>query len=88
TQLVTLLRASVTLRANNHVIENWSYRTLKRQIESSLFLRLAASRDKEGILSLAHQGQIIQTPDDIIKDTYTLEFLNIPENKIYSESDL
>ncbi|MCD7949214.1 MAG: DUF1016 domain-containing protein [Erysipelotrichaceae bacterium] len=32
--------------------------------------------------------QIIQTPDDIIKDTYTLEFLNIPDNKQYTEKDL
>ena len=61
---------------------------LQRQMESALFLRLAVSRDKEGILSLAHQGIEIQTPEDVIKNTYTLEFLNIPELKQYSEGDL
>ena len=30
--------------------ENWNIETLKRQINSSLFLRLAASKDKQGIL--------------------------------------
>ncbi|MCU0081534.1 PDDEXK nuclease domain-containing protein [Extibacter muris] len=30
----------------------------------------------------------IQTPEDVIKNTYTLEFLNIPELKQYSEGDL
>lgn len=32
--------------------ERWSVRELKRQKKTSLFLRLAASRDKKGILEL------------------------------------
>ena len=35
------------------LLENWSTTELKRQKKSSLFLRLAASKDKEGILRLA-----------------------------------
>lgn len=35
------------------VIENWSTTDLKRQKKTSLFLRLAASRDKEGILKMS-----------------------------------
>ena len=50
--------------------------------------RLAASRDKERILELANKGVEINKPEDAIKDTYTLEFLNIPELEQYSESDL
>jgi hypothetical protein len=42
------------------LLENWSIPKLKRQEKSSLFLRLAASKDKEGILKLAQQGQIIE----------------------------
>ena len=57
-------------------------------MDSALFLRLAASRDKEGILELANKGIEINKPEDVIKDTYTLEFLNIPELEQYSESDL
>ena len=35
------------------ISEKWGVRALQRQMESALFLRLAVSRDKEGILSLA-----------------------------------
>lgn len=38
------------------LVENWSTTELKRQKRSSLFLRLAASKDKAGILKLAKQG--------------------------------
>lgn len=57
-------------------------------MESALFLRLAVSRDKEGILALAQNGVEIQRPEDVIKSTYTLEFLNLPELDQYSEGDL
>lgn len=70
------------------VNENWSVRELQSQIDSALFLRLAVSRDKEGILSLAQRGIEVQKPEDVIKSTYTLEFLNLPESNQYTESDL
>lgn len=70
------------------VNENWSVRELQRQIDSALFLRLAVNRDKEGILSLAQRGIEVQKPEDVIKSTYTLEFLNLPESSQYTESDL
>lgn len=67
---------------------NWSVRELKRQYDTALYARLALSRDKEGILKLAKEGQIIEKPKDIIKDPYILEFLGLPEMHQYSESDL
>lgn len=70
------------------IAERWNVRSLRRQIDSALFLRLAASRDKEGILQLAKDGVVIQQPEDIIKSTYTLEFLGLPERKNYREHDL
>lgn len=70
------------------VSERWDVRTLRRQMDSALFLRLAMSRDKEGILSLAKEGIEIQKPEDVIKSTYTLEFLNLPELDQYTEGDL
>ncbi|MDE7030397.1 MAG: PDDEXK nuclease domain-containing protein [Lachnospiraceae bacterium] len=70
------------------IVENWNVRTLRRQMDSALFLRLASSRDKEGILKLAQNGIEYQEPEDIVKSTYTLEFLNIPEQEKYSENDL
>jgi hypothetical protein len=59
--------------------EKWSIRELKRQKKSSLFLRLAASKDKEGILALAKQGQLVEKPTDILREPYVLDFLKIPE---------
>lgn len=70
------------------VNERWGVRTLKRQMDSALFLRLAVSRDKERILSLAKEGVEVQKPEDVIKSTYTLEFLNLPELDQYTEGDL
>jgi predicted nuclease of restriction endonuclease-like (RecB) superfamily len=68
--------------------ENWSTTQLIRQKKSSLFLRLAASKDKEGILKLAQQGQIIEKPADIIREPYILDFLQIPEPYQVSESEI
>ena len=67
---------------------NWSVRELKRQYDSALYTRLALSRDKEGVLKLSEQGQVIEKPKDIIKDPYILEFLGLPELHQYSESEL
>ncbi|MCF0244768.1 MAG: DUF1016 domain-containing protein [Bacteroidaceae bacterium] len=63
-------------------------RSLKRQIKTSLFLRLAASTDKRGILELAEKGITIDTPENTIRSTYTLEFCGFPEHKRYSERQL
>ena len=67
---------------------NWSVRELKRQYDSALYTRLDLSRDKEGVLKLSEQGQIIEKPKDLIKDPYILEFLGLPELHQYSESEL
>ena len=68
--------------------EGWNVRSLRRQMDSGLFLRLAKSKDKDGILALAKTGIEIQNAQDIVKDTYTLEFLGLPEINQYSENDL
>lgn len=69
----------------------WSFRELKRQIDSSLFERLLLSKgeiNKEKVLSLALQGNEISQPADIIRDPYVFEFLGLPEDKPFLESDL
>lgn len=70
------------------LIEKWSVPELRRQKKTSLFLRLAASKDKEGILKLAQSGQIIENPLDIVRDPYVFEFLKIPELYQVSEKQL
>ncbi len=70
------------------VREDWSTRELERQIGSLLFERLAKSRDKEKVLELARQGQIVSEPMDVIKYPFVLEFLNMEERSNWLESDL
>lgn len=66
--------------------ERWSVRELKRQMKSSLFERIALSKDKEGVLKLAKEGHIVENPEDLIKDPFVLDFLNIPEQHQYPAS--
>jgi predicted nuclease of restriction endonuclease-like (RecB) superfamily len=68
--------------------ENWSFREMKRQIDSALFQRLTLSKDKKGVLALAEKGQIVRSSKDAIKDPYVFEFLNIPQDSIIKEHDL
>ena len=67
---------------------NWSLRELQRQYDSALYTRLVLSRDKKGVLELAEKGLVIEKPRDAIKDPYILEFLGLPEQSKYSESEL
>jgi predicted nuclease of restriction endonuclease-like (RecB) superfamily len=64
---------------NQTIAERWSVRELVRQKDTALFLRLAAGKDREGILKLAQQGQLVETATDILRDPYVFEFLKIPE---------
>ena len=78
----------INFYANQCARENWSVRELKRQMKSLLFHRLALSKNKEEVLQLRQQGQQIQSPKDIIKDPFVLEFVGIPEKQTYLEGDL
>ena len=68
--------------------EGWSCRELERQIASQLYERLAASRDKDVVLALAHQGQEVISPQDVVKDPLVLEFLGLRERPHWHERDL
>lgn len=67
---------------------NWSLRELRRQIDSALYERLVLSRDKEKVKELAFKGQVIEKPEDVVKDPYILEFLGLEEKSNYSENRL
>ncbi len=67
---------------------HWSLRELKRQFDTSLYERLALSRDRDKVKELSEQGNVIANPADAVKDPYVLEFLGLPEKAYYSESDL
>lgn len=89
---ITLMRIGNIDERNFYELEskanNWSIRELKRQFDTSLYERLALSRDKEGIKKLSQEGQIINVAKDTIKEPYILEFLGLEQKEQYSENDL
>lgn len=68
--------------------QHWTYKQLQRQYGSSLYERLALSRDKDAVIRLAKEGQAIEKPRDVLKNPLVLEFLGMDEQSEYSESDL
>ena len=68
--------------------QQWSKRQLQRQIGSGLYERLALSRDKDEVMRLATEGQVVEKPSDIIKDPLVLEFCGLKPDASYSETDL
>jgi predicted nuclease of restriction endonuclease-like (RecB) superfamily len=68
--------------------QGWTLRDLKRQFNTGLYERLALSRDKKAIHELAHRGQDVSKPQDVLKEPYVLEFLGLESRATYSESDL
>ncbi len=68
--------------------QNWSVRQLQRQYNSSLYERLALSRDKDEVVRLAKEDQTIEKPTDLLKSPLTLEFLGLKPDIAYSESKL
>ncbi len=92
THYVTLLTVRNDYERRFYEIEaaqnNWGYRDLERQINSSLYERIALSKNKERVKELSEKGQIIEKPQDVIKNPFVLEFLNLPEHPHYSEHQL
>ena len=68
--------------------QQWSKRQLQRQIGSGLYERLALSRDKDEVMRLAVEGQVVEKPSDIMKDPLVLEFIGLKPDASYSETDL
>jgi len=67
---------------------NWSLRELKRQFDTALFERVALSKNKQEIKTLSQKGQVIESPKDLIKDPYILEFVGLEEKSSFSENEL
>lgn len=70
------------------ITENWTVTELKRQKNSGLFHRLALGKNKDDILKMAQEGRIIESEQDLVRNPYVFEFLNLPENHQHTESDL
>ena len=70
------------------VKSGWSSRQLDRQINSFYYQRILASRDKVSVAAEIDTLEPGPEYEKIIKDPYVLEFLDLPANEHYYESEL
>ena len=70
------------------VSENLSVRELKRQMYSLHYERLLMSKDKKALIEYEKNGSIPNKSEELIKDPYVLEFLDLDEKNVYSEKEL
>lgn len=66
----------------------WSTRQLERQINSFYYERLLSSQDKSLVRQEVNSLEPGPKPEDIIKDPFVLEFLNLKDNINFREKDL
>ena len=70
------------------VRERWSTRQLERQINTFFYERLLSSKNKNLMLTDVKVQETEKKFDDIIKDPYILEFLNLEDKNYVYEKDL
>jgi predicted nuclease of restriction endonuclease-like (RecB) superfamily len=91
-QYQILMRVTDESARNFYEIETetqqWTYKQLQRQVGTSLYERLALSRDKDEVMKLSNKGQVVENPRDIFKTPYIFEFTGLDEKNHYSETDL
>ncbi len=92
THYIQLLKIKNTAERNFYEIEaaknSWNVKELQRQYNSSLYERIALSKDKKGVIKLSKKGNVIEKTTDALKSHYVLEFLGLEENERYTENDL
>ena len=67
---------------------SWSVRQLQRQINTLYYNRILASKDKEAVAKEIETSVPKPEYESIIKDPYVLEFLDLPANEHFYESNL
>ena len=75
---------------NEAADQNWSTRTLERQINTLYYERMLMSRDKLTVVDEMREktAPLAPAPEDFIKDPYVLEFLGFQDNPGFREADL
>jgi predicted nuclease of restriction endonuclease-like (RecB) superfamily len=73
---------------NEAISNGWSTRVLNRQINSLYYERLLSSNDRRAVMEEMREKTKDLQPEDILKDPYVLEFLQIKDNNKYLEADL
>ncbi|VTU05757.1 Uncharacterized conserved protein [Actinobacillus porcinus] len=67
---------------------NWSVRTLDRNISTLYYDRLLASQDQSIVKAEMLEKSVPLQASDLIKSPTVLEFLNLPTNLAYTEAEL
>lgn len=67
---------------------NWSVRTLDRNISTLYYDRLLASQDQSIVKAEMLEKSVPLQASDLIKSPTVLEFLNLPANLAYTEAEL
>jgi len=70
------------------IANNWSTRALDRQINSLYYERLLSSNNPKALEAEMRENTEELQAEDVLKDPYILEFLQLKENKTYLESEL
>lgn len=70
------------------VKSGWSVRQLQRQINTMYYQRMLASQDKQSVAAEIETTVPKPEYEKIIKDPYVLEFLDLPKNEHFYESDI
>ena len=70
------------------VKSGWSVRQLQRQINTMYYQRMLASQDKQSVAAEIETTVPKPEYEKIVKDPYVLEFLDLPKNEHFYESDL
>ena len=66
----------------------WTVKELERQVASLYYERMGISKDKQLLHQRATKEALATRPQDIIRDPITLEFLHLPEQMTYTETEL
>lgn len=69
-------------------LNHWKLKDLERQYNSGLFERISLSKNKEEVLQIVKNGQVVENFNDILKEPLILEFLGLEEKECYSETEL
>lgn len=77
-----------TFYVEEAVKAGWSSRQLQRQINTLYYNRILASKDQESVAAEIQTTVPKPEYEKIVKDPYVLEFLDLPANEHYYESEL
>ena len=66
----------------------WTVKELERQVASLYYERMGASKDKKALQRHVADNASILMPKDIIHDPVSLEFLDLQQQEVYTETKL